>query len=263
MKLSVIIPVFNANKYIENCVESVVGLSSCFKFHGEPILTEIILVDDGSNDGSADTCDRIAAEITECEVKVIHQRNRGVSVARNVGIENSSGDWLWFVDADDEINPTEECYSIPDNVLFTLVGFVWNENGQKKEYSSTANEIPYNLWRCWFRREIVEKNKIRFVEGRKYAEDQEFVWKYLLVTKCEDDFKKYVFAIPSPMYIYYLREGSAMTRKGVRWKKVKDIITVIFTFFIDAVRKCQINRSWVLAELRRMTKTMFVLLKRG
>lgn len=263
MKLSVIIPVFNANKHIEKCVKSVAGLSSCFMFHGEPVLMEIILVDDGSNDGSADTCDRIEAGIKECEVKVIHQRNQGVSVARNVGIENSTGDWLWFVDADDELRLTKECYSIPDEAIFAIVGFVWNENGQVQEFSSTANEIPYNLWRCWFRKEIVEKNGIRFVEGRKYAEDQEFVWKYLLETKCEDDFERYVFAVPAPIYVYYLREGSAMTRKGVKWKKVKDIITVNFCFFINAVRMFQINRSWVFSELRRMTKTMFVLIKRG
>lgn len=263
MKLSVVIPVYNANKYIEKCVMSVVGVSSCFMFHDTPLSMEIIIVDDGSNDGSDVTCDRLATEIKECEVRVIHQHNRGVSVARNVGIVNSTGDWLWFIDADDEMRLPAKCYSIPDEALFGMVGFVWDENGLQREFSSTADEIPYNLWRCWFRREVVERNNIRFVEGRKYAEDQEFVWKYLLITKCEDDYKKLVFTIPAPMYVYYLREGSAMTRKGVRWKKVKDISIVNSMFFIRAVRMFQINRLWVLAELRRMLKTMFVLIKRG
>lgn len=263
MKLSVVIPVYNANEYIEKCVVSIVGLSSCFEFHGGSLSTEIVIVDDGSTDGSAATCDRIVAEISGCDIKVIHQRNQGVSVARNVGIDNSTGDWLWFVDADDELKLPKECYSVPDEAVFAFVGFIWNEVGQCKEYISTRNEIPYNLWRCWFRREIVEKNRIRFVAGRKYAEDQEFVWKYLLNTKCEDNVCKYVFAVPAPMYVYYLRDGSAMTRKGVKWKKVKDIINVNCLFFINAVIKFQINRSWVLKELRRMTKTMFVLIKRG
>lgn len=263
MKLSVVIPVYNANKYIEKCVMSIVGLSSCFKFHGAPISTEIIIVDDGSTDGSADKCDRIATELSRCDIKVIHQQNKGVSVARNVGIDNSSGDWLWFVDADDELKLPKECYSIPDEAVFAFVGFIWNEAGQRKEFFSTENEIPYNLWRCWFRREIIERNRIRFVEGRKYAEDQEFVWKYLLNTKCEDDVCKYVFPVPAPIYVYYLRDGSAMTRKGVKWKKIKDIINVNFMFIVDAVRKCQINRLWVLTELRRMTKTMIVLIIRN
>lgn len=262
MKLSVVIPVYNANKYIEKCVMSIVGVSSCFKFHSAPISTEIIIVDDGSTDGSAEKCDRIVTELSRCDIKVIHQQNKGVSVARNVGIDNSTGDWLWFVDADDELKFPEDCYSIPDEALLVLVGFEWNENGLQKVYSSMSNEIPYNLWRCWFRREIVKNKKIRFVEGRKYAEDQEFVWKYMLTTRCEDDSDSFVFAIPDPIYVYYLREGSTMTRKGVKFKKIKDIIDVNCSFFISAVRTFQINRLWVFVELKRMTKTLIVLIIR-
>ncbi len=92
MKVSVVIPVYNVKPYIERCVQSV--LRQTYKD------LEIILVDDGSTDGSGEMCDQIAE--TDERVLVIHQKNQGLSGARNVGMCRAKGDYIIFLDSDDE-----------------------------------------------------------------------------------------------------------------------------------------------------------------
>lgn len=94
-KLSVIVPVYNAKPYLQRCVNSI--LAQTF------IDFELILVDDGSTDGSGYICDSIAAE--EKKVVVIHQTNKGQAVAKNVGIKRAVGDFVTIVDSDDWIEP--------------------------------------------------------------------------------------------------------------------------------------------------------------
>ncbi len=92
--ISVIIPVYNVKPYLKECVDSVISQSYR--------NLEIILVDDGSNDGSEKICDEYCEK--DSRVRVIHQENKGLSVARNIGIEHSNGDFLTFVDSDDWIH---------------------------------------------------------------------------------------------------------------------------------------------------------------
>lgn len=92
MTVSVIIPVYNVKPYLERCVRSV--LNQTYKD------IEIILVDDGSTDGSGELCDQIAAG--ESQISVIHQQNQGLSGARNTGIHQATGDYIAFIDSDDE-----------------------------------------------------------------------------------------------------------------------------------------------------------------
>lgn len=102
-KVSVIIPVYKAEKYLNRCLESLVNQTLR--------EIEIILVDDGSPDNSGKICDEYAK--IDNRVKVIHKENSGVSSARNVGLENATGEYIAFVDADDyvELNAYEELYS--------------------------------------------------------------------------------------------------------------------------------------------------------
>ena len=93
--ISVIIPVYNAAKYLPRCVKSVQAQT-----HKN---LEIILVDDGSKDNSPQLCDAFAAQ--DPRVKVFHKPNGGVSSARNVGLDNARGEYIGFVDADDEVHP--------------------------------------------------------------------------------------------------------------------------------------------------------------
>lgn len=91
MKLSIIIPVYNVEKYLEDCLNSIQPQS--FTDY------EILLIDDGSTDRSPEICDRYA--MSESRIRVIHSQNKGVSHARNLGIEAAEGDYFLFVDADD------------------------------------------------------------------------------------------------------------------------------------------------------------------
>ena len=95
MKFSVIIPVYNVIDYLKPCIESVLGQN-----YGD---FELILVDDGSNDGSENLCDEYAA--CNANVKVIHKANGGQSSARNTGVDNANGEYFIFIDSDDYIAP--------------------------------------------------------------------------------------------------------------------------------------------------------------
>ena len=89
-KISIVIPVYNTEKYLEKCISSV--LSSTLKD------VEVILIDDGSTDDSPRICDDFAQK--DNRIIVLHQPNQGLSVARNIGIDNAKGEWLAFVDSD-------------------------------------------------------------------------------------------------------------------------------------------------------------------
>lgn len=91
MLISVIVPIYNTEKYLKNCIKSI--LNQTYK------ELELILIDDGSQDGSGDICDRYA--MIDKRVIVVHQGNSGVSVARNRGIDIANGDYITFVDSDD------------------------------------------------------------------------------------------------------------------------------------------------------------------
>ena len=96
MKISVIVPVYNVENYIRECLDSILA-STYTDF-------ELILVDDGSTDNSGTICEEYASR--DSRVVVSHQVNRGLSSARNHGIEMSTGEYISFVDADDVIAPT-------------------------------------------------------------------------------------------------------------------------------------------------------------
>lgn len=94
-KISVVVPVYNVEAYLEKCARSILDQS-------EPDL-ELLLIDDGSTDRSGGLCEEIAG--TDSRVRVIHQENRGLGGARNTGIEAARGEWLLFVDSDDWLEP--------------------------------------------------------------------------------------------------------------------------------------------------------------
>lgn len=92
--ISVVIPIYNVEQYMRECVDSVISQTYCH--------LEIILVDDGSPDNCPAICDEYAKK--DCRIKVIHQENGGLAHARNVGITNSNGDYLTFIDSDDFVS---------------------------------------------------------------------------------------------------------------------------------------------------------------
>lgn len=130
--ISIIVPVYNVNLYLNRCVESI--LNQSFENY------EICLIDDGSTDGSELQCDLYATKY-EDKVRVVHQKNQGLGGARNTGIRLARGDYLFFVDSDDYIS--ESCLQLladeinrrkPDLLIFNFEKV--DESGRVKEISS-------------------------------------------------------------------------------------------------------------------------------
>ena len=92
--ISVIVPVYNVKPYLRKCLDSIINQSYRD--------LEILIIDDGSTDGSGDICDEYRKDD---RIKVFHTENRGLSAARNLGLDSASGDWIGFVDSDDWIEP--------------------------------------------------------------------------------------------------------------------------------------------------------------
>lgn len=187
--ISVIVPVYNCVSYIRRCVKSI--LAQTYSVY------EIILVDDGSTDGSGEICDEFSKEI---RVKIVHQSNQGVSNARNVGINISSGEYLAFVDADDELPPYAFellCSSTDAAELYIGSCMVRSKDngsdllvGNKTEYSK--EEMAYDMmcepktkalmsgvWGKLFLSCIVKAHMIMFDENWQNGEDGLFMVEYL------------------------------------------------------------------------------------
>lgn len=216
---------------------------------------EIILVDDGSTDASASLCDEYANKYAH--ISVVHQANSGVSVARNTGIEKAKGEWLWFVDGDDFIEK-DVCVDEAYDKLMIAMGCIWEENGVSTPMSASLTDVPYNTWRCMFRKSLVEQHGIRFTIGRRYAEDQEFIIRYMLKTGCYGN----IGVINDNVYHYTVRPGSAITDGGRKCVMIKDVFAVWCRTLFAALRNGMICKSWVLGELMRMAKTLLVTIVR-
>lgn len=280
MMLSIIVPVYNAGSYLKPCVESLCAL---------PYEKEIILVDDGSTDGAVqegyarrlceheDPADTKAAH--EGVIKVIRQENQGVSAARNRGLQEAKGEWIWFVDADDVVHESSADTKAKheslagtkaehEEVNLLLLPFEWEEDGKIEKYAPHDGEIPYNLWRCWFRREEIERQGLRFTPGRKYAEDQEFILRFLLNQgKHQSSNQKSAVEggkawSDGPVYHYVMRSSGAMKKKGTKGKQLRDVCRVWWRVFFLSVYRGAICKKWVLKELKRLAKTWYVTARR-
>lgn len=185
-KISIIVPVYNAEKYLENCLKSIL----------EQTYTnlEIILVDDGSKDNSANICDEYAKK--DERIKVVHEQNGGVSKARNTGIDIATGKYLMFIDADDfyeknscevlynEISSKDADYVIGNYIHTNSAGEKWpkalfdtevynNFELSIKDYRKSFFVMNSVVWNKIFKKEFIEKYNLRFVEGA-IAEDAIF-----------------------------------------------------------------------------------------
>ncbi|MPQ43056.1 glycosyltransferase family 2 protein [Clostridium tarantellae] len=200
-EISVIVPVYNVEKYLNNCIESIINQS--FK------NIEILLIDDGSTDNSGEICDEYGKK--DNRIKVIHKENEGVSIARNTGINNAEGKYIAFVDSDDFIhkNMYEILYKfmckektdvvmckynrvLPNNELISeeepLKAGIYNKDEifNNLILPMIGNEledlgeplIMGSIWRCLYKKDIIDKNKIKFPRI-KIAEDMLFNLDYL------------------------------------------------------------------------------------
>ena len=210
MKLSIIIPAYNAEAYLQRCLDSI--------FSQEFTDYEVIVIDDGSTDGTAALLEHYP------DVKVVHQENRGMSTARNRGLDEARGEYILFVDSDDLLT---------DGALETLVAELSGEDiiafNAKKLHDATGEQTYHPtiresettdgwtyfcrhrleatdihfvcIWQRAYRRHFLIDNNLRFADGLRRAEDDLFTTQAMLHAKS-------VRTITDCLYTYRVRQGS-------------------------------------------------------
>lgn len=192
-QISVIVPVYNAEKTIKKCVDSI------RKQHFSDI--EILLVDDGSKDSSGTLCDRFAGE--DARIRVLHKKNAGVSAARNAGMDMAQGTYIQFVDSDDylpedyleKLMLVQKKYGVDafvwsgfgvvngtDEDMTEIVRYSEEENAEcsrKDLFRFSGRYLLNSPWNKLFHRDIIAKNHLRMEEGLSIAEDLQFNMQYL------------------------------------------------------------------------------------
>ena len=215
MKISVIIPVYNLAKYISKSLNSILSQ----KFDHD---LEVIVVDDGSTDNSLEIVDKIRE--ADSRVKLLSQKNAGVSAARNAGLDIATGKYVVFVDGDDILFPnvlqmlTSELDKNPEAILACGLHHRITSYEQKAPNTedttrySDSEEIlknllvgKYDVSACAKMFVKASIGNLRFVQGKRINEDKYFLFKYLLHNKG--------IVIDKNVYVYgyYIRNGSATT----------------------------------------------------
>lgn len=192
--VSIILPVYNAERFLSLCLDSIL-MQSYREW-------ELITVDDGSIDGSLEILGSYAGK--DHRIHVISKKNEGVSVARNVALEQAQGEYIYFVDADDVVMPEALTILVKamdtKNATFVKSDFLpIDEEGKqvfvnkkqviRRKYDGKVMDAEkfykkilmneFFLWTCLFRRDFIEKNQIRFIPHCRLMEDAAFMVGYL------------------------------------------------------------------------------------
>ena len=226
--ISIIIPIYNAEKYLSNCLDSV--CSQTYK------NLEIILINDGSKDRSGQICEKYATKDTR--IKIIHQENKGLILSRNLGLEKATGEYIGFVDADDEIHPQmyetllkyslkykadivscnylltqklktllpQEFQAEPIQELTTTADF-FMAFADSKIKSGYSDDVGILVWNKLFRKAALPKD-IKFEQEYIGAEDA--AWLFKLASHI-----KKIVKLSAVFYIYYKRANSMTTSHKV------------------------------------------------
>lgn len=213
MKLSIIIPTYNAEAYLPQCLDSILAQehSGC----------EVIVVDDGSTDGTAALLERYP------DVKVVHQENHGMSTARNRGLDEARGEYILFVDSDDLLTEGALATLASELTGEDIIGFnakKLHEDTGEYSYHPTVSE-PEScdgwtyfcrhrlestdihfvcIWQRAYRRQFLIDNNLRFADGILRAEDDLFTTQAMLAAKT-------LRTITPCLYIYRIRANSITT----------------------------------------------------
>ena len=226
IKVSIIVPVYNVEQYIEKCLETLVNQTLK--------EIEIIIVNDGSTDGTKKKIEKFILAYPE-KIKYLEKTNGGLSDARNYGIPSASGKYIGFVDSDDyvELNMFEEMYKKAEEENSDMVecDFIWEyPNKQKIDtgriYENKKEAFLYArvvAWNKLIRRETLEKANIKFPKGLRY-EDTEFFYKLL------PSLNKISF-VKIPMVHYIQRSNSIANTQNERVKEIFEIWENIFKFY--------------------------------
>jgi len=257
-KITVVIPVYNTEKYLDKCLSSVVNQTF--------LDIKVIIVNDGSTDKSLEICKKYA--LKDSRITLIDKANEGVSVARNIGIKLAEGEWIYFLDSDDFLDLDTFEYLmkevISSNVDIIQFGLKSYRNStlirekkpsSKKEYHNlknflNANELkPVCAWLHLFKLEVIKRNNILFNSNLKHGEDMLFVYSvYCHAHK--------ILVLDKVLYNQILSPNSA-SRKPIKIKVLFDSL-LFLSELTKYVHENGLSNEFK-EELKKLSKRIFIL----
>lgn len=211
--VSVIVPIFNTEKYLDRCIQSIVSQTET--------NIEILLVNDGSSDSSGSIID--SWEKRDSRIRVIHKKNEGVTIARKTGVEHSTGEWVCFADSDDEL-PEQSIYTLSKHIrddVDIIIGMLEYDGYFKLSYryryeeqnalqylkAILKNKVHGGPYARLIRRTLF--NSFVFDISREIVRGQDVIMNIRLAQKA-----RLVILLPDVVYHYLWRPGSAVSRKS-------------------------------------------------
>lgn len=247
-RVSIIVPAYNAEKTIGRCIDSI--RKQTYADY------ELLVMDDGSSDGTPQILDQYAAE--DSRIRVVHKENSGVSDTRNQALDLAEGEFIQFLDADDWITPdatrlfvrTMEDNPTCDMVIADFYRVIGKNMAQKgdieeeklltrEEYADEMMKSPADfyygvLWNKFYRRSIIETYQLRMDSKLDWSEDFIFNMEYVLHTDK-------IYVLKAPVYYYVKTEGSLVAKGGAsvsRTVRMKlDVIEYYSSFYKDIYKE--------------------------
>ena len=248
--ISVIIPVYNAEKYLSQCIDSV--LSQTYQD------CELILIDDGSKDNSLAVC----KSYNDARVKIIHQENQGEAAARNAGLKIAQGEYIAFLDADDWWDKNfllEMCSCLNDDVIPVCSFVRYLPDGRELAYPPMPTnslpdllrkQYPMSCCRSLFSKAILDENNISFTQGRITGADQEFTYEYMIVSSKEPRY------VSGAKYYYRINPNSIMLKATY---KHFDAIEAMLSVENFAREHCEASYFQAISQALRFYKCPYIL----
>lgn len=225
-KVSVIVPVYNVEKYVGKCLETLVNQTL------QDI--EIIVVNDGSTDNSKQEIEKYLEKYGS-KIKYFEKENGGLSDARNYGMKYATGDYIAFLDSDDYVDITiyEKMYNkaVQDNCDFIECDFVWKYDDKEVKDLGEVYEDKHEMlanarvvaWNKLIKKELINKANIEFPKGLRY-EDVEFFYKLIPYIEKFGFVKEYL--------IYYIQRGNSIVNtQNERTKEIFQILDNVLKYY--------------------------------
>ncbi len=254
-KISIIIPVYNVEKYLSACLDSV--LAQTFRDF------EVVCVNDGATDRSLEILNEYAAK--DQRIKIVSQENQGQAVARNTGIQQAQGEYIYFLDSDDWVHPQliEICYTLAKKHDADLISFDYSKEAygdnlsikpidfSKSIIKITNNPvflgshkenfaIHYNVWTKFYKKELIKN--LSFIKG---IVCEDFPYTFAVLAK-----KPKTVVVKEKLYFYRYNQNSISHQKS-SVKEIQDYKTSVLSI-CEIYKKTELNR-----ELQFLKKTFF------
>lgn len=244
-KISVIVPVYNAKKHLNRCIDSI--LSQSFQDF------EIILIDDGSTDDSGQICDEYSVSCDR--ISCIHKSNGGVSSARNAGLSKSKGEYITFIDGDDLVYPhylSNLCSHMRDEIdlVFSYAVLDYGGTPKKEDHAEMVIEKESlhlfleqekikrhtGPWAKLFRSSLIKQEGLLFPERLPIGEDAVFLFNYLA-------FCRKIWFTNDHDYEYFVNSPNSLTKKLYSPSRELEIFKIIENAVFDLISSCSVSST--------------------